>query len=287
MNAAPSAVEFVRHPAGRGVVWLKESWVMLSAARVQWLLLLLTYYLIWIVVTQVPDYLVSRLIGKNLHLGPTVMMVLRPVFTVGFLAAAWNQERGGAPEIAYLFRGFRANLWALIPIGVFVIVGTTLAIFMTALVDGGKLLQAVAGEQPLEDALDDTSVQLAMVFASLCAAPVLLAGWFAPALVVFNNCGPARALRTSLRAALANWRPTLVYALLLLFFGAIIPALALTMIAAMLPPAAAWIIVALTVVPYIALFTATQAISDYVSYRDIFHADEGPAPPPEPETDAA
>ncbi len=32
--------------------------------------------------------------------------------------------------------------------------------------------------------------------------------------------------------------------------------------------------IALTVVPYIFLFVAAQAISDYVAYRDIFHADE-------------
>ena len=70
------------------------------------------------------------------------MMVLRPVFTVGFLAAAWTQERGGTPEIRHLFRGFGANLWALLPIGVVLILGTTLAVLSTALVDGGVLLDA-------------------------------------------------------------------------------------------------------------------------------------------------
>jgi uncharacterized membrane protein len=47
------------------------------------------------------------------------------------------------------------------------------------------------------------------------------------------------------------------------------------------PAAAAPYAIALTVVPYIFLFVAAQAISDYVAYRDIFHADEddgAPAP---------
>ncbi len=274
MSVLPAAVSFARHPASHGVVWLKEAWAMLSAARVPWLLMLLSYYVIQIVVGYIPV------------VGPLVLMALRPVFTVGFLAAAWSQERGATPEIRHLFRGFGANLWALIPIGVFMIVGTTLAIFATMAVDGGLLLEAIATNKPLEDALSGDQIELAMLFATACALPVVLAVWFAPALVVFNSCGTKQALVTSLRAALANWRPVAIYALLLLVFGGIAPALAVKLIALALPPVAARIVVAMTVVPYVFLFIAAQAISDYVSYRDIFHADRGPAPPDEPEPDA-
>jgi len=275
MNAASGAVPFARHPAGRGVVWLKESWVMLSAARVPWLLLLLTYYLIQLLVSLIPI------------VGPLALMVFRPVFTVGFLAAAWNQERGGMPEIRHLFRGFGANLWALIPIGLFLVAGTALAVFATVAVDGGELFEGIATNRPLEDVLAGKDVEAAMLFASACAVPIALAAWFAPALVVFSGCGAAQALGTSLRAALVNWKPAMVYGLLLVFFGAVAPALAVKLIALALPLIAARVVVAVTVVPYMFLFIAAQAISDYVSYRDIFHADEGPAPPPEPETDSA
>jgi hypothetical protein len=256
------AIPFVRHPAGRGVVWLKESWVMLSAARVQWLLLLLTYYLIQLVVSLVPIA------------GPLALMVLRPVFTVGFLAAAWNQERGGAPEIRHLLRGFQANLWALIPIGVFLIAGATLAVFATVLVDGGALFDGIASNRPLDEVLAGPDVEAAMLFASACAIPIALAAWFAPALVVFSGCGSLQALGTSLRAALTNWRPAIVYGLLLIFFGAVLPAVAVKAIAVSLPLVPARVVVALVVVPYMFLFVATQSISDYVSYRDIFHPDE-------------
>jgi hypothetical protein len=271
VRTAPGAIPFTRHPASRGVVWLKEAWVMLSAARLPWLMLLLSYYLIQIVVGYVPV------------VGPLAMMVLRPVFTVGFLAAAWNQERGGMPEMHHLFRGFGADLRALIAIGAFLVVGTTLAIFATMAVDGGELLEAIAANKPLDEALAGSQVELAMLFATLCAVPVVLAAWFAPALVVFNGCGAKQALGTSLRAALANWRPVAIYALLLLFLGGLLPALVVKMISLALPLIAARIVVALTVFPYLLFFIAAQAISDYISYRDIFHADEGPAPPDEPE----
>jgi hypothetical protein len=264
MSAAGSrAIPFVRHPAGRGVVWLKESWVMFSAAWLQWLLLLFAYTLVQIVVSYVPI------------VGPPVMMVLRPVFTVGFLAAAWNQERGAMPEIRHLFRGFQANLWALIPIGLFVIGGALLAVFATVVVDGGALFEGLADNRPIEQILAGPNVEAAMLFASACAIPVALAAWFAPALVVFNGCGALQALRTSLRASLVNWRPAIAYGLLLIFFGAILPAIAMKMIALLLPDPVAWrVAVFVTVVPYMFVYVATQSISDYVSYRDIFHRDE-------------
>ena len=133
------------------------------------------------------------------------MMVVRPVFTVGFLAAAWTQERGGAPEIGHLFRGFRANLWALLPIGVVLIAGTTLAVLATALVDGGALLDAITSNAKPDEALVASGrVEAAMLFGIVCALPTLLAVWFAPALVVFQDCG-ARA-RRSARASARRWR---------------------------------------------------------------------------------
>ncbi len=264
-GAAPHAIPFVRHPASRGVVWLKESWVMFSAAWLQWVLLLLAYTLVQIVVSYVPI------------VGPPVMMVLRPVFTVGFLAAAWNQERGAMPEIRHLFRGFQANLWALVPIGLFVIGGALLAVVATVVVDGGALFEGLADNRPIEQILAGPNVEAAMLFASACAVPIALAAWFAPALVVFNGCGALQALRTSLRASLANWRPAIVYGLLLIFFGAIVPAIAMKMIAVLLPDPIGWrVAVFVTVVPYMFVYVATQSISDYVSYRDIFHADETP-----------
>ena len=262
------SVEFVRHPARRGIVWLRTAAAMLSAARVPWLMLLLAYYLVQLLVSVVPV------------VGPLAMMVLRPVFTVGFLAAAWTQERGGTPTLAHLFRGFRANLWALVPIGIVLVAGTTVAVLATALVDGGALVDAIAtNARPDESLAANGRLEAAMLFGILCAMPTLLAVWFAPALVVFQDCGAPQALSTSLRAALANLRPLAVYALLLFFYGAVLPGIAIALIAFVAPPAAAPYVIALTVVPYVFLFVAAQTISDYVAYRDIFHPPEGDAAP--------
>ena len=263
MNPTPPAISYTRHPARHGIAWLKQAARMLAAARIRWLMLLLVYYAIQLLVSVVP------------LIGPLAMMVARPVFTVGFLAAAWTQQRGGSPEIRHLFRGFHTNLRALLPIGVVLVGGTMLAVLATALVDGGALLEAVTSNgKPDEAFAINARVEAAMLFGIACAIPTLLAVWFAPALVVFQDCGARVALTTSLHAAMANWRPLAVYGLLLFFYGAVLPGIAIAIIAVVFPSSVAPYVIALTIVPYIFLFVAAQAISDYVAYRDIFHADE-------------
>ncbi len=278
MSDTPRAIAFARRDAIRGAVWLKDAYAMLSVNRLPWLLLLLLYYLVLGVVDLIP------------YVGQIAVPLLKPVFAVGFLAAAWTQERGGAPELKLLFQGFRSNVRALLPLGAFLLVGITVAVLGTAVVDGGTLVDVLSGRTKLDETvIASGDVQLAMLFAAACALPVLLAIWFAPALVVFQDCGPARALATSLRAALANWKPISVYGLLVFCFGGVVPTLVTLLISSLLPEGLALPLVLLVLMPYLFLLIATLHISDYVSYRDIFHVDQpsnapdgaDAAPPPQ------
>jgi hypothetical protein len=272
VTAPAPPIVFARLPGGRGALWLRQSYGMASAHRVRWLLLLLIYYPLLGLIDLVP------LVGQ------IAVPLLKPVFAVGFLAAAWAQERGGAPGPAQLFEGFRSNLRALLPLGAFLIVGITLAVFASTLVDGGKLIgfltnppaPADGGDATAaETVLGDPRVQGGMLLAVACGLPVVMALWFAPALVVFQDCGARQALATSFRAALANWRPLAVYAALLFFWGGVVPGLAAALISALVPRSAALAVAAVALIPYVLLFTATLHISDYVAYRDIFHPGEG------------
>ena len=262
-NPGPAAIPFARLGAAHGVSWLRQAFAMLWAHRVRWLLLLLTYYVLLWAIRVVP------------YVGPFVPLMLKPVFAVGFLAAAWSQERGRLPALRHLLAGFHANLRALLLLGIVFVAGMTGAVFATWLVDGGKLLEVMSGAATLDEAfLADANVDAAMLFGALCALPVLIASWFAPALVVFQDCNAPRALATSLRAAMANWRPIAMYSLLLFLYVGVLPTFVAAIIAALLPEDVAYIVAKTVLLPYLALLVATVHISDYVSYRDIFHPDE-------------
>ena len=277
MRAAVSnvSIPFARRDARNGIVWLKRAYAMFRAAPLRWLLLLFTYYL-----------LIGLLeFGPLQAVGQFIAPLLKPVFSVGFLAAAWSQERGIAPRFEHLFRGFRSNLLALVPLGAVFLAGVTLAVIATALVDDGRLMALMSGaEKPTEEALASGPIQLAMLFGVACAMPSLLALWFAPALVVFNDAGAVRALGTSLRAAIANWRPIGVYCIAVFVLGGVLPVFALS-IAHLFGDAVAGAVALFLVVPYLFTFVAALHISDYVSYRDLFHSDESPpeTPPDSPQ----
>ncbi|CAG0993764.1 hypothetical protein BURK1_02412 [Burkholderiales bacterium] len=275
---APRDVVYTIHAARKGVAWLRDAWALFSRARMPWLFLLGTYYFVMMMVDLFP------------LVGPLAVPLIKPVFAVGFLAAAWTQERGGTPRVPDLFQGFRSNLVALLVLGVVFVGGITIAVLSTALVDGGKLLDTLTAPAPasaeereawsatLNATLRDPRTQFAMLFAILVALPTLAALWFAPGLVVFQDLPATGALAHSLRAAIANWRPIATYALAVFVLGGLVPGTALALVTFLLPPSIAATFGFVLLLPYVFFFAATLHVSDYVSYRDVFHAGETLAP---------
>jgi hypothetical protein len=274
MASALPRIDFTRYDGRRGTVWLVESYRMFREHRLRWIGLLFGYYVVLWLVQHVP------------FIGVFIAPLLKPVFAVGFLAAAWTQERGGKPAMRMLVRGFESNVLRLLPLGVVFVAGVSLALGSTALVDGGRLLEMLfaapvsaendptATAHEVRDTLASPRVEFAMLFGALCALPTILALWWAPALVVFQDASPIAALGGSLRAAISNWRAALRYGLAMFVLGGVVPTLVSTLIAVLIPPPQNELLAALIVLPYIAFFVATLHISDYVSYRDVFHAGE-------------
>jgi hypothetical protein len=271
VSDVPREFVFTRYPWRQGWSWLRTAYNMFGQHRAPWVLLVFTYFFVLLVLRLIP------------FVGPYVMTVLKPVFAVGLLAAAWNQERGGTPALRHLFEGFKTNKWALLAIGVFFVAGITLAVLASSLVDGGKLLDLLSNsgsltEEQLAAGLADPALQFGMLFSALLSLPIVIATWWAPALVVFQDAGATAALAVSLRAALANWKALVVYALGVFFYGGVIPAVAFALLALVLPAQALAVLAVVLLLPYSLFFAATLHVSDYVSYRDVFHANETLAP---------
>src|SRR5690348_2363679 len=104
MSAADIA--FSHRPAGQGWRWLQNAFRMFRRYWMLWTLFVIAYMVLTLLISALP------------LVGPLAATVLKPVFAVGFLAAAWSQERGEAPKLSQLFAGFRSNLYALVPLGV-------------------------------------------------------------------------------------------------------------------------------------------------------------------------
>ena len=137
-----------------------------------------------------------------------------------------EQDEGRDLAISQLFVGFRERFGSLLSIG-FIYLGITIA---TALVVGlatgaGLWTLLGSGADPAGVAGAGVTILLAFLVMMALLLPVFMAMWFAPALTLFHEQGPAEAMKASFFACLKNIVPFLVYSVILfvLAFVASIP----------------------------------------------------------------
>lgn len=239
-------------PAAEGFEWLRGS---MRIFRSQWLRYT-SIAALFLLIMQIASVISGGLL----------FVFLKPVLSVGFLAAAWHHERGELPEARHLFAGFKSNLKALLPLGGVYLIGVLIAATIGLLASGIALEDIVAADgQPKLDEMTQLRFMLVTLALTL---PVTAALWFAPALIVFSDASFFQALATSCRACLANWLAMLVYSLTIFLLLLIVAACVSPML--YVSKNATLMIMMVIAVP----LTAVLMISDYVSYRRVFHRDE-------------
>lgn len=193
-------------------------------------------------------------------IGGIASTLLAPVLAGGVLTGCRALDRGDALAIAHLFASFSDKLGSLVIVGVLYLAGS-LAIMVVCV----GLLVAAVGVTGIGALLSGDPVQAGLatlatfgigalitaLLGLLLTIPLLMAYWFAPALVVFRNDDPFAAMKASFVACLANMLPMLIYGLLGLVFA----------IVASIPFFLGWLVLA-----------PVTAGSVYASYKDIFGA---------------
>lgn len=216
---------------------------------------------IWIVFFLI--YLVVELVLALFVpvVGPLGSALLDPIFLAGFMAGCRAQELDEELEITHLLAGFKANVRQLATLGGLYLSGKILIVILamgvTGMIYGSmaplELDKLDAADPALLPLLTQYMVMGALVMAML--VPLLMAYWFAPALVLFDGLSARQAMKLSFAACLRNFLPFTLYGvagMALFALGAIPLGLGL-----------------LAVVPV--LF----ATSIYAAYRDIFVAASG------------
>lgn len=233
-------------PAGRGTDWWGSAWRLFTAAPAAFIVITIVYVAIMMVLSFIPV------------LGQIAVSLLNPVFLGGIMMGCREQDRGGEIAMRHLFAGFNEKLGPLVIVallyllGWFVIGCITLALAFASL--GGGALAALMSGEPTQMgfalfATMGLTAALVFLVALLLAVPLMMAFWFAPALVVFRGDDPVAAMKTSFRACLRNVPPFLIYGLLGILF----------MILACIP-----IFLGLIVLIPVGIATV------YTSYKDIF-----------------
>lgn len=201
--------------SGRGVGWFTEAWDLFKRSPGLWVGMFIVFFVCSMVLAIIP-------------LGGLVSTVLYPVIAGGIMLGCRELEQGRALEFSHFFAGFQKHAGSLMLVGVMylvcmivigVIVGIVFALFIPfmAMKANPNDLSGLFAMAPF--------FVLAVLIGMALALPVIMAMWFAPAIVTFHNEQPVAAMKASFRGCLRNFMPFLVYGIvgIVLMIVALIP----------------------------------------------------------------
>jgi hypothetical protein len=164
--------------------------------------------------------------------GGALSELASPLMVAGFMAAYRSLDRGSELELPHFLAGVQGPLIPLMTIGAVQLLGALLIgkLMLAMGFDPQALMEASQGDKasPQEMQALLNQAMPALFTGLVLFAPLIMATWFAPALILFGGARPATALGVSLKAAARNWAAMLTNSLalgLLLFFAALVPML--------------------------------------------------------------
>ncbi|MDP2751393.1 MAG: BPSS1780 family membrane protein [Rhodocyclaceae bacterium] len=185
----------------RPVDWIKQGWRLFLKSPSLWIVLTLVMLLILVALTMVP--VVGQLAANFLVL----------IFGAGLLLGCHSLAQGNPLRFDHLFEGFRGEegTRSLFLVGLLYLIGLIVIMGITFGIAGGDVMM----EQPVS-AADSGRVLFATLVMLTLTMPLVMAVWFAPALIIFHHLLPIPAMRASFSACMKNMGPFTVYSLLLL-----------------------------------------------------------------------
>lgn len=227
--------------AGSGFYWLKRGFWHFKQNPLAWVGSIVILTVLSILVALVP------------FVGMLIMNLFMPVIMAGFILGSHEQQEGGDFRISHLFSGFSSNVGQLVLVGLMYLLGMVLIGGSFGLIMGGTI--AAAGMSPGmgPDAIMNLvgpGMLIFMLLAFVFMTLLIMAYYYAPALIALDDVSAMQAMKLSLKACLKNWLAFTVYGLIaiIVFIIAAIPVF----------------------LGYLIAIPMLQA-SIYVSYRDIFY----------------
>jgi len=155
-----------------------------------------------------------------------------PLLVAGFMAAYRTLDESRELELPDFLAGVRGPLLPLTTIGAVQLLGALIIgqIMFAMGFDPRAIMDAAKGGSSSPAEMQDVMNQAlpAVLVGMALFAPLIMATWFAPALILFGGARPVTALRVSLKAVTRNWAAMLTNSLalgLLLFIAALVPLL--------------------------------------------------------------
>lgn len=237
LDPSPFRGESREVDAGVCFDWLQQGWTMFLVNPGVWIGSTVVLLIILMLTNMVPFF------------GQVAAHLLVPLFGAGMVQICRHMSEDKPAKIGDLFAGFSHNAGPLVMVGVFFAAGVFGLAFLAFLLVSGGVFGGVITGKVGGFGIALGGVMLAGLLVMVLSVPVIMATWFAPALVFLHGMKPAAAMRASFSAGAKNW-------LVMMVFGTF---LVVALFFAMLP-------LGLGLLLLLPIFSGAV----YASYRDIF-----------------
>ena len=226
-------------PTGNGWTWLADAWALFRPAAGVWIGMALVLLVIMIVGHLIPI------------IGWLALQILWPVFAAGLMIASDSVQQRGTAQFGELFAGFKhPRFGSLILLGVIWLVLCILIVAVVAVTTGVQVGALMAPDVTIEQVAGVAArLLLAALLILALLVPLVMAVWFAPALIVFHDLGVGASMKASFAGSVKNMLPFLLYGVIVLVASFV----------ASVPFFLGWLVLA-----------PVLAASVYTAYRDIY-----------------
>ena len=206
-------------PIGAAMTWLKEGLVLLKKDLGIWILLALALFIIQVVIGMIPV------------IGDVVGTVLYSVFAAGLFMGIQQSANGGKLDFNYLIAAFKDKnkLLSLLGLGAISVVIMFVLMMIMGMVfyAANPILanSATMSPEQMVDVLVNGKNFTLFLLGTLLFLFISLLFWFATPLIALHNMPLLQAVQLSIKGALRNILPLIVYSILLtvLFLIGILP----------------------------------------------------------------
>ncbi len=228
---------------GRGASWLIEGFAFFRQDWLSWIGLAILLIVLTVLFSVIP-------------LANILVPVISPIIVAGLMLACRQQDQGGEIGLGIIFSGFSERPGQLALIGIaHLVAGIAIIILMAILViiilGGLDSLSQLRIDNPELLIKHAVNLLLVTLMGMLLYMPVMMAMWFAPAIVIFQKVTAIEAMLLSFKACLLNVLPFLAYGIVALVF----------IILGGIPLFLGWLVLIPVLIS-----------SLYLSYKDIFAA---------------
>lgn len=249
-----------------GMSWVKESIALFKTAPRKWLLVALAYVGVFMMLPSVP----------GLQFFAFISVLIWPVFLAIAIMMYRNADMKKQQNLSEIFSLIQPKISQLMALGAACLLYAVLVSFFLNN-DIQALVELAQNKENMTESQMAALLQKMLPFMlklALLLTPLMMATWFSPMLIAFNNYDLVKAIKSSIAGSI-QYMTALTAAWILLSSGIIVLILTVGIavgIVGGLVPALAQLLTSFLFFGCLLLATALMLAFQYVSYRDAFRA---------------